>query len=182
MRWSLLLLCWGLATTALAKPGFDCSQGSDLVQHACRRLQQIWYTGKNELNIPVYAWHNRYFYSNHRDYNETAWGGGLGKSYYDEGGDWHGLYAFAFSDSHKRVEPIAGYGFEKMLHIDDNTAIGVGYTIFLTARSDIFHYVPFPGLLPLVGITHHRASLFFIYVPGQENIGNVLFILAKWVL
>lgn len=163
-------------------PPDACAHVLKPFKHSCQRLHQIWYEGKNELQIPAYAWHNRFYYSNNKTYNENPWGGGLGKSFYDEDGDWHGLYAFAFLDSHKDVEPIAGYGFEKAWHITEKTSVGIGYTVFLTARADIIHYVPFPGILPMFGVTHKRASLLFIYVPGHENIGNVMFVLAKWVL
>ena len=160
----------------------DCKTALKFLKHSCHRLHQIWYGGKNELQVPAYAWHNRFYYSNHKNYNENPWGGGLGKSFYDEDGDWQGLYAFAFIDSNRNVEPIAGYGFEKMLHITEKTGIGIGYTAFLTSRADIQNSIPFPGILPLAVCTYERASLTFIYVPGRQNIGNVMFVLAKWVL
>ncbi len=155
------------------------------IQHSRQRIKQIWDLGKNELNIPVYVWHNRFTYTDDKiqQYNEIPWGGGLGKSFYDEEGDWHGLYAFAFLDSHKNVEPIVGYGFEKMLHITERTAVGAGYTALITSRTDVIHSIPFPGILPLVAVVHQRASLTFIYVPSlKSNVGNVLFVLAKWVI
>jgi palmitoyl transferase len=173
------LNCWA---EGCGDSKYDCPNTFKLLKPACKRLHQIWYDGKAELQIPAYAWHNRFYYSNHRTYNENPWGGGLGKSYYDEHGDWHGLYAFAFLDSHKNVEPIAGYGFEKMWHFNEKTGVGAGYTVFVTSRPDIIHSIPFPGILPLVAISHQRATLMMIYVPGQENIGNVLFVLVKWVL
>ena len=186
MRSSLLLLPLLFASSLLLAAtndiDCDCPHVTKLLRPHCKRLHQIWYKGKVELQVPAYAWHNRYYYSNHKTYNENPWGGGLGKSYYDEDGDWHGLYAFAFLDSHKNIEPIAGYGFEKMWHIDDKTGVGIGYTVFMTSRPDIVHSIPFPGILPLIAISHKRASVTFIYVPGQQNIGNVLFVLAKWVL
>ena len=171
-----------LVQAATDEPADPCPRTLPPLRHFCHRLRQVWHLGNNELQIPAYAWHNRYYYSNHKNYNETPWGGGLGKSYYDEDGDWHGLYAFAFLDSHKNIEPIAGYGFEKTLHLTDKTGIGLGYTLFMTSRTDIIHSIPFPGILPLVALTQQRASLTLIYVPGKENIGNVLFVLAKWVL
>lgn len=175
---------WFASWVQAASPGGEgaCAQVMSFLKPSCHRLQQIWYEGNTELQIPAYAWHNRFYYSNHRRYNEHPWGGGLGKSFYDEDGDWHDLYAFAFLDSHKNVEPIAGYGFEKMLALSPESGVGIGYTVFLTSRPDIIHSIPFPGILPLVGITYQRASVTFIYVPGRQNIGNVLFVLAKWVL
>ncbi|MCR9191393.1 MAG: lipid IV(A) palmitoyltransferase PagP [Gammaproteobacteria bacterium] len=161
-----------------------CAKTPKLFKHACIRLHQTWYEGKNELYIPAYAWHNRYYYSGDRihRYNENPWGGGLGKSFYDEDGDWHALYAFAFLDSHKNVEPIVGYAFEKMLHFNEKAAVGAGYAILVTSRPDIMHSIPFPGVLPWVSANYQRASVALIYIPGGHNIGNVLFVLAKWVM
>ena len=43
-----------------------------------------------------------------------------GKGFYDEDGDWHGLSAIAFLDSHKNLEPAAGYAFLKILPLNEN--------------------------------------------------------------
>lgn len=176
-----LFLSWNLAAENY-DPDHECQHALKIFKHSCHRLHQIWYTGQNELQVPAYAWHNRYYYSNNKSYNEMPWGGGLGKSFYDEDRDWQGLYAFAFVDSNRNIEPIAGYGFEKMFYPIEKIGMGVGYTVFLTSRADIQNSIPFPGILPLVAVTYQRASLTFIYVPGRENIGNVMFVLAKWVL
>ena len=68
------------------------------------RLDQIWSEGNNDLYISGYSWHNRSMYSAEkiRSFNERAWGGGYGRSIYDEDGDWQGLYGMAFLDSHRR--------------------------------------------------------------------------------
>lgn len=180
---SLLLLSLSLNLFAAGSPYHDeCAHIFKPFKHSCYRLHQIWYQGKKELEIPSYTWHNRFYYTNNKTYNENPWGGGLGRNFYDEDGDLHVLYTFAFLDSHKQVEPIAGYGYEETWHMTDNAALGVGYTVFLTARSDIINYIPFPGILPLVAFTYQRAMLTFMYVPGRENIGNVLFVLASWTL
>lgn len=151
---------------------------------ATHRLTQIWTEGQNELYVPTYAWHNRYEYDANKiaRYNENPWGGGLGKSFYDEDGDWHGLYAFAFLDSHKNVEPVVGYAFLKERHVNENLRLGAGYGILVTARPDIMHNIPFPGVLPWVSANYRRVSLSATYVPGGHNIGNVLFLITKVVL
>lgn len=182
------LLLWfgiGLFSQVLYATDIDsCQKYQPPIRQACKRFHQIIHEGKNELYVPAYAWHNRYYYSEDRiqTYNENPWGGGLGKSFYDEDGDWHALYAFAFLDSHKNVEPIVGYAFEKMLHFNESAAAGVGYALLVTSRPDIIHSIPFPGILPWVSINYQRASVAFIYIPGRQNVGNVLFVLAKWVL
>jgi lipid IVA palmitoyltransferase len=148
----------------------------------CTRPYQAWTEGSNELYLTGYAWHNRFQYSKKKiaTYNENAWGGGLGKGFFDEHGDWHALYAFAFLESHQKVEPIAGYAFLKTFHINETASTGIGFTVFLTARPDIFHGLPFPGALPWAGFNYRRISLLATYIPGSQNIGNVLFMLAKY--
>lgn len=53
---------------------------------ACNRLDQIWTEGGNDLYISGYTWHNRATYSKEQinGFNELAWGGGYGRSIYDE--------------------------------------------------------------------------------------------------
>ena len=182
MRRALLILFLGtFLQKAVAEDQGSCSSGSSFAKHICHRWHQIWEEGDNELYLTGYAWHNRYAYEKSKlgRYNEEAWGGGLGKGFYDEDGDWHGLYAFAFLDSHKNVEPIAGYSFLKVLYLNKNTHVGAGYTLLVTARPDIFHNIPFPGVLPWVSFTYRKVTFNASYVPGSRGVGNVLFVLAK---
>lgn len=178
----LLLITW--LPNALAQDNATCKSSPRWFKSACHRLHQTWTEGDNELYLPAYAWHNRYTYSQARldTYNENPWGGGLGKSFYDEDGDWHGLYAFAFLDSHKNVEPVVGYAFLKELHINENTRAGAGFGLLVTARPDIFHNIPFPGALPWVSFNYRKASLSATYIPGSKGAGNVLFLILKYVL
>ena len=136
-----------------------CASWPSWSKPACQRLHQVWTEGDNELYLSGYAWHNRYTYSQDRlnTYNELAWGGGMGKSFYDERGDWHGLFAFAFLDSHKNVEPVAGYAFLKMANFSENFHAGVGLSALVTARPDILHGIPFPGVLPWVSVGYRRS-------------------------
>jgi len=162
-----------------------CQPGKpNIFQTASRWLRQVWTEGTTDLYIPTYAWHNRYLYSAQRipTYNENPWGGGLGKGIYDEHGDWHGLYAFAFLDSHKNVEPAVGYAFLKVWHLNENASVGGGYAILATMRPDINHGYPIPGALPWAAINYRRVSLMATYIPGARNVGNVLFLVTKIVL
>lgn len=161
----------------------ECQKWSSWPKHVCHRLHQIWYQGDTELYLTGYAWHNRYVYDPAKisRYNELAWGGGFGKGFYDEDGDWQGISAFAFLDSHKNVEPVIGYGFFKMLHLNEYTRLGAGYSILVTSRVDLYHSIPFPGVLPWLTFNYRKATLAATYIPGfSKGVGNVLFILAKW--
>lgn len=160
----------------------SCTAFPGFVQKACHRLKQVWQEGDTELYFSGYAWHNRYKYSAERikTYNEKAWGGGLGKGFVDEDGDWHGLVAIAFLDSHKNVEPAAGYAFLKQARFSSGLQVGAGYTALLTMRPDILNGYPFPGVLPLLSVRYNKVALFATYIPGARDAGNVLFIFGKW--
>lgn len=169
----------------LCLPAFAASACTDLpswTQAACQRIGQIWNEGGNDLYLTGYSWHNRATYSKKKidSFNELAWGGGLGKSLYDEDGDWQALYAMAFLDSHSKIEPLAGYAFQKIGRVGDNWRLGAGYTVFLTSRADIFNRIPFPGLLPLVSAGYRDATLYATYIPGGKGNGNVLFMFGRW--
>lgn len=149
---------------------------------ACTTLRDTWNKGQLELYLTGYAWHNRFTYSEQRlnTYNEAAYGGGLGKGYVDPDGDWNAWYMMAFLDSHKNVEPLGGYAFIKTAHFSKHVRAGLGYTVFITARPDIFKGRPFPGVLPLASFSILRLSLFATYIPGAAGAGNVLFCFAKY--
>lgn len=159
-----------------------CEHWNSLFKPICVRLHQIWTEGTTDTYFTTYAWHNRWTYSHEkiRKYNEAALGGGLGKGFYDEKGNWHALYAIAFLDSHSDVEPAVGYAYQKIFTVHNNLKAGLGYSILLTARSDINNYIPFPGLLPWVSVVYKRATVAATYIPGNSYNGNVLFILGKY--
>lgn len=169
---------------AFAETTQPCSHWPAWFKPACETLHQTWTEGRNELYFTGYAWHNRYLYSKERidTYNELAWGGGLGKSYYNKKGDWNGLYAFVFLDSHKNPDPFVGYSFVKMKHFNEDVHAGLGYGVFVTARPDIFHNIPFPGILPLLTLGYKRFTLTATYIPGAAGAGNVLFLFARYLL
>ncbi|WP_419421123.1 lipid IV(A) palmitoyltransferase PagP [Legionella sp. D16C41] len=161
-----------------------CMKQPYWLKSTCQRLYQIWEEGNNELYFSGYAWHNRYTYSPKRikTYNEQAWGGGLGKGLYDEKGNWHGLSIIAFLDSHKNIEPALGYAYLKLIPVNNETQFGLGYSILITARPDIFHNIPFPGILPWASVSYRRLTLLATYIPGAQGAGNVLYIIGKWTL
>ena len=176
----LLFFIWHNAVAETPKP---CNQWPTWFKPVCDRLHDTWTKGDNELYVTGYAWHNRYRYTPEKinTYNEAAYGGGLGKSYYDDKGNWNGLYAFVFLDSHKYPEPIVGYAFLKVAHLTEKAHIGLGYTILITQRPDILNGAPVPGILPWFSMGYDKLSISASYVPGSKNIGNVLFILGKYI-
>lgn len=170
-----------LATKRSCRP---CSTKPNIFQKTYNFLNTIYTQGNNELYLPAYAWHNRFTYAKNRigRYNENPWGGGLGKSYYDAKGDWHGLYAFAFLDSHRYPEPVVGYAFLKVLNLREEAKLGGGFALLVTQRPDINNGIPFPGALPWVSASYKSVSVVATYIPGAKNIGNVLFLIGKVLL
>ena len=146
-------------------------------------LFKTWQSPDVELYVPINTWHNRHYYKSEdvNDFNERPWGLGAGKYRYDEDGDWHGIYAMAFLDSHREIEPIVGYGFQKVWHASENMRLGLGYTLGVTIRQD-FDYVPMPLLLPLFSVKYKQVALQSTYVPGGQGHGNILFSWLRWEL
>jgi palmitoyl transferase len=179
-RWLAALTL--MAGAALPLTAQACGDVPAWAQSACNRLDQVWNQGSDELYLSGYAWHNRAAYSADKikSFRQESWGGGWGKGLYDQDGDWHGLYAMAFLDSHGHVEPIAGYGYQSIAHVGQNLRFGIGYTAFLTARQDILHYIPFPAALPLASVGYRKATFYATYIPGGKGNGNVLFMFGKW--
>lgn len=167
---------------AQTKP--SCMHSPALLKRFCQRLHSVWNEGQTDLYLSGYAWHNRYTYSPQKiaTYNELAWGGGFGKGLFDEDGDWHGLYAIGFLDSHRHVEPVVGYAFLKIKAFSPQLKFGLGYSLLVTSRVDIYNGIPFPGALPWASVFYKRASIAATYIPGSAGAGNVLYLIAKVTL
>lgn len=141
------------------------SRGTDAVSQEWTRSMN----GSTEMYVPFETWHNRATYDSEKikTFNERPWGFGLGKGYIHENGNWSGFYAMAFKDSHNKWEPIAGYGFTKNFYpFDTPWFVGVGYTVFITAREDIMNYIPFPAALPLFSTGYKHFTIQGTYIPG----------------
>lgn len=180
MKKLCVLVIWCYSSLVAAQTHTHCTHAPFFLKDFCQRLYTIWNEGHDDLYLSGYAWHNRFSYDPQRvkKYNEAAWGGGLGRGLFDEKGDWRGLYAIGFLDSHRHVQPVVGYDFLKVKSFGPIKA-GIGYTLFLTSRVDIYNSIPFPGLLPWAGVFYNRVSVHATYIPGGFGAGNVLFLLAK---
>jgi palmitoyl transferase len=180
-RLLLIILSSSLLLSLPAHANTATDKISKLAQRVHTRVGQIWNQGNNELYLTHFAWHNRAYYSaaEVRRYRELSWGGGWGKGLYDEDGDWQGLFGIAFLDSHSRVEPTAGYGYQKIIRIGTQGRLGIGYTAFMTARHNM-NYLPVPVVLPLASIGYGKATAYASYLPGWNGNGNVLFIFSTW--
>ena len=179
-----ILMLFSLNAFSAEEQQETCSKWFSLFKPVCQRFHQVWTEGNTDLYISGYAWHNRFTYSPKRirikKYNELAWGGGFGKGFFDERGNWHGLYAFAFLDSHKNVEPVIGYAHLYVAEFDKNFKAGLGYSVLITARPDILHNIPFPGAVPWAGVFFKKLSVKAAYIPGTGSNGNVLYMVGTY--
>lgn len=179
-----------LADTSPLAAGSPATQQSstlndngNLWQRLVRNISLVWDSPNQELYIPLNTWHNRWTYDDDKieSYNERPWGIGYGKYRYDEDNNWHAVYAMTFMDSHNKVEPIIGYGYQKMWIPGeiDGWRFGIGFTASITARHE-YYYIPIPLPLPLFSIEYNKFSLQSTYIPGTYNNGNVLFTWMRW--
>jgi hypothetical protein len=138
--------------------------------------------GTSEIYFPVRTYHMRWAYTKEKidSFQEFPLGLGYGRGRLDEQGNWHGLYAMGFQDSHFKPEWLAGYGWKTYWRLSENTRFGLGYTAGFTARSDLGSYTPVPVILPIGSIDYRETSLEAAYVPGGKGFGNILFFWLKW--
>ncbi len=154
------LLAAGLSPGALA---FDCSEDSGWLSHKCSRIAEALRQGAHDLYLPLHAHHGRHTYSAQRvsEFNENSLGIGFDRSVIDPHnrwlGDWHGVYLMGFRDSHYKLQTMLGYAYQSYLGTG-KLKLGLGYTAFLTSRSDIAGGVPVPAVLPMASINYGRAS------------------------
>jgi|APCry1669188970_1035186.scaffolds.fasta_scaffold96902_1 lipid IVA palmitoyltransferase len=179
-RTAITLLAMVVSATSYAEEPTKSGVWSD-VQDS---LSQTWQSKDYELYIPVNTWHNRSYYSAEKiaSFNEQPWGLGLGKYRLDAEGDWHGIYAMAFLDSHSKIEPIVGFGFQKIWSPTDLIHLGLGYTAGVTLRNNSNYLLPIPVVAPLLSIGYKDLAVQSTYIIGGEGNGNVLFTWLRWRL
>ncbi|MBM3348356.1 MAG: lipid IV(A) palmitoyltransferase PagP [Betaproteobacteria bacterium] len=157
---------------------------TSLVDSVKSKVETIWAQGDVVGYLPLYTYHMPYAYPPEKldQYTDIPLGLGIGKGLYNNRGNWEGLYAMAFRDSHGVYQYMAGYGWIPTwkLSTNGNWRVGAGATVFMMSRQDIFNYIPFPGLLPVGSLGYKNLSLQTSFVPGGDGFGNVLFTWAKW--
>ena len=150
---------------------------------AGQHLSDIWNKGDYSVMIPFWTYHMPYAYSAEKrsQYTEYPAGGGISKGYFNDSGNWEGIYLMEYQDSHGKPMYMGGYGWVPTWRpIDDKFKIGAGLTAFMFMRSDIGNYAPLPGVLPVGSIGYGPVDVQVAYVPGGQGNGNVLFWWARF--
>jgi palmitoyl transferase len=179
---NLIRLLAAILPIAAAAPAHAQETDKGWYDTARDNLTQTWDQGTHELLIPTYTWHLPFAYSREKvkTYQNYPYGLGYGRGRFDGKGNYHGLYAMGFQDSHFKPEWTLGYLWKTYWELGGETRLGLGFTTGLTARSDYSHYVPVPFILPAASIDYGRLSLEAAYVPGGKGNGNVVFFTTKW--
>ena len=135
--------------------------------------------GRWDAYITGHAWHLPSGYDNttRGRLNETALGGGFGRSIKDEEGDRHSVYFMTFADSHRDPQLNLGYAWQRYWPLTRNFSMGAGYLAFLFSRKDVANHLPMPAVLPCVSIRFRSLELIGLFVPrvSSDIKGNVLF-------
>jgi lipid IVA palmitoyltransferase len=150
---------------------------------AWSHAKKTWNEGSIEVYVPFWSYHLPFAYtpSQREQYTEYPAGIGLGKGRINESGNWEGIYAMGFRDSHNDPSYMVGYGWIPMWNIGKSEIkVGAGLTGFLMSRRDYWNGVPFPGVLPIASLSYKQASLQAAYIPGGQGNGNVIFMWGKF--
>jgi hypothetical protein len=177
----LISLLAGAAALATCLPAHadGLAEWSD---KAREELSATWQRGTTEYYATFRTWHPTWAYSekDNKDYQNWPPGFGLGRGHFDAKGNWHGVYAMGFQDSHYKPEWVVGYGWKTYWQAAESIKLGLGYTVGLTTRTDIGHYTPVPYILPMVSLDFGKLAIEGAYVPGGTGYGNVMLFWAKW--
>lgn len=170
-----------LMEKTLALKDKTVAAGENIADYTRRIIDE----GDNILYLSGYAYHDRGTYSPEKidGFNETAWGGGFGRTLIDENGNSDALFALAFLDSHSDVQAQIGYAREWRWQFSGQAAVGGGFVAMLVTRSDMFNNIPFPVILPIASIEVKRIALMATYIPklsaGEGANGNVLYLCGR---
>jgi lipid IVA palmitoyltransferase len=179
-----ILLVVGALVGGLSMPTRAAAECADLwewLNTACRRVVDTYQKGGNEILVSGYTWTAE----KRAEENPYAWGGGWARSTERENGDTDTVYFLVFSDSHYEPEFNLGYAWTTWWRPRDTVQPGLGYTLMLISRQDIWGGAPFPAILPLVSVRYDKFTLLSTYIPtlnGGINHGSILYVFGKITL
>ena len=158
-----------------------CDGTQSISDRACKNLTETWNEGNDSVYLPFYAYHLRSAYSKEKidSFREDTYGIGYGRTRYDEKNNSDELYGMVFLDSHSKPEYIAGFAHQWIAGTLKDVHAAIGYTAFLTARSDIMDYTPIPGILPIASVGYKKININTTFIPGTKGNGNVFFFWSK---
>ncbi len=181
-RWAFAALITFTATGALA---FGCDNFWSWIARPCNKGAAAWDHGDDELIFTGYAYHLRSTYTAEKlkQLNEHAEGGGWARTITDPDGDQHILFAFAFHESHNKIQWNAGYLYSTYWGPQDGLRGGLGVATFIVQRPDIAGGIPIPAILPIASLNYGRVTMMATYIPTVNsgiNNGSVAFVFGRY--
>ena len=190
MKVSIKKIWVGLVFSGLVLPAHATNDASPIQwlgaswDQAVTHVSDTWREGDWEAYAPVWTHHMRFHYDQDRldDYTEFPAGVGIGKGRYNDNGNYEGMYAMGFLDSHGDPSYMAGYAWIPTWQVGQSEVkAGIGMTGFLMSRQDYNQGIPFPGILPVASVSYKNLAIQGAYIPGiSRNSGNVFFVWGKW--
>ncbi len=187
LRILVVLAALAAAFPMPARAAPECADLWEWLNKGCRRVVDTYDKGQNEILVSGYSWHTPWTWTAERraEENAYAWGGGWARSTERENGDTDTVYFLVFSDSHYEPEFNLGYGWTTWWRPRDSLQPGLGYTLMLISRQDIWGGAPFPAILPLFALRYDRFTVLSTYIPtlnGGINHGSILYVFGKITL
>lgn len=163
----------------------ECGDLWNFLGKTCSRIGDTAQTGRSEILLSGYAWHDRSTYTAEKlaVLNEKAWGLGYARTKDDADGDSHTVFVLGFLDSHKNVQWQAGYLWQTYLGPKDYPQLGAGLATMILQRPDIAGGVPIPAIWPMFSLRYAGANIYGTYLPklghGLNN-GNVAYVFGGY--
>lgn len=180
-RFSIKRLAAGFTILCVSQAQAFCDDTTSFLDRACHQVTQTWTEGNDSIYLPFYAYHLRSAYSREKiaSFREDTYGVGYGRTRYDENNNSDEVYGMVFLDSHSKPEYIAGFAHQWTAGSPKEAHAGIGYTAFLTARSDIMNYIPTPAALPIASVGYNKVNINTTFILGTKGNGNVFFLWSK---
>ncbi|MGL4602518.1 MAG: hypothetical protein ACRCU9_00080 [Iodobacter sp.] len=170
---------------ALPASAMDCSNMWDWATQSCQLIERVNREGKNDLLVSGYSWHDRSTYTAEKvdEFQEFAYGLGVGKHLIDDNNNQDLIYGMIFADSHNQPQLQVGYMRLWYWPVIGDLSAGLGMSLQLISRQDVIGGIPFPAPLPVASIRYGKASLIGTFIPrlnGQLNNGNVAYVFGRY--
>ena len=162
----------------------DCDKMGGWFKSQCQGLGAAWTRGRTQVLLSGYLGHDPSTYDadSIEEFNQKAWGGGLGYGRFDEKGDNYSWYGLAFRDSHDDYTAMGGWAWTTYWPEKSDIAVGLGYAAFLMSRPDIMKNFPFPGIVPIASLKLGPAEVIGTYIPnfnGGPNHGDIAYLFLR---
>lgn len=148
-------------------------------------IRLTWSHGQHDLHGLGFYWHLPSSYSpeRRRTLNDAALGLGWGLGREDDRDNEHLLFVQASRSSHFKPQYTAGYLWNARWRLTKRLRGGLGYVAFVFCRSDVYRYLPLPGIVPVASLGTDCFAVYLAYLPGIRNgitgTGNVLYLFAR---